>query len=95
MTVLLNNPTLAPLLRSPRLVFYVQELHDLLATETARRQAFCDDLGEDEKAEFINGEKIVHSPVKLRHSAAVGNLYSLLRVHALARGLGWVGVERS
>ncbi len=94
MNALLESPALAPLLRSPRLAIYAQQLQNLLATEAARRQAFYSTLSEDEKAEFINGEKIVHSPVKFRHNAAVGRLYRLLSSYVLMHDIGWVGVEK-
>jgi Uma2 family endonuclease len=94
MITLTENPTLAPLLDSPRLALYAQEMQRVLSQEADRRCAFYEELREDEKAEFINGEKIVHSPVKFRHGAAVGHLYRLLSSYVLAHDLGWVGVEK-
>jgi Uma2 family endonuclease len=52
-------------------------------------EAWCD---EDVKAEYVNGEVIVHSPVSTRHNDAVLFLAGLLRVivqqHDLGRVLG-------
>lgn len=68
----------AQLLRSPRLPAVAEHLSTLVADETARRQRFVDTVLESEMAKFINGEKIVHSPAKFKHAAAIGNLYRLL-----------------
>lgn len=54
--------------QSPALVAIVRELQTDLETEAQRRARFLDEVSESEKAEFINGEVIVHSPVKWRHN---------------------------
>jgi Uma2 family endonuclease len=90
----LDSPLLEQLLNSPRLPTVVQRLHDLLDDEAQRRADFIDTVLEAEKAEFINGEKIVHSPVKFKHTAAAGNLLILLKAYVNAKQLGWVGFEK-
>lgn len=82
------------LLHLPRLPVMAQRIHRLVADEAARRQGFIDTLLESEKAEFINGEKIVQSPAKFKHTAAVGNLYRLLSTYVITHDLGWVGFEK-
>lgn len=89
-----ENRLLEQLLRSPRLPVVAERLSALVADETARRQHFIDTVSESEKAEFINGEKVVHSPAKFKHTAAVGNLYRLLSTYAVIHDLGWVGIEK-
>jgi hypothetical protein len=66
------------LLKSPHLPIVAEKLDALLADEVARRAPFIDTLLESEKAEFINGEKIVQSPAKFKHTVTLGNLFRLL-----------------
>ena len=37
--------------------------------EQQKRERFYDEITEQQKAEFINGEIIVHSPVKIEHNS--------------------------
>ena len=46
------------------------------------------------KVEFINGEIIVHSPVKKEHTDATGFLYHLLDIYVRIHALGYVGYEK-
>ncbi|MCB0113742.1 MAG: Uma2 family endonuclease [Caldilineaceae bacterium] len=85
---------LEQLLRSPRLPVVAEALGAKVAEEAARRQQFIDTVLESEKAEFINGEKIVHSPVKLRHNAVTKRLLVLLDTYVNAHQLGYVGYEK-
>ena len=95
MTISLPETTLLEqLLKLPRLPVVAQQLDALLSDEAARRAHFIETVLECEKAEFINGEKIVHSPAKFKHTAVLGNLYSLLKVYVMAHDLGWVGFEK-
>lgn len=93
MTIVLDRD-LKPLLDSPRLPFIARRIDAVLADEQRRRREFYARISEDEKAEFINGEVIMHSPVKLRHNAASGNLYRLLSTHVAVHRLGYVGFEK-
>jgi hypothetical protein len=61
---------LEPILKSPRFSQHVDDLLRARTIEQAARERFYDELSPDEKAEFIHGEKIVHSPVKLEHNRA-------------------------
>mgnify|MGYP001554136023 CR=1 FL=1 len=58
------------LLYSPRLAIYSRYIQSVLSDERERREKFYEEIKEDQKAEFINGEIIVHSPVKLEHTIA-------------------------
>ena len=60
-------PDLAPILDSPALPALVERLQRTLSDEAERRAAFREALTPDQKAEFINGETIVHSPARARH----------------------------
>jgi Uma2 family endonuclease len=82
------------IIHSVRMPEYVRELNDLLAAERAKREQFYDWLTEDKKAEFINGEVIVHSPVKFEHESASSLIYKLLSIHVQRHTLGYVGHEK-
>jgi Uma2 family endonuclease len=82
------------LLQEPALPLLVQQLQEILAREQERRQYFYDVVTEEQKAEFINGEIVVHSPVKLRHHRASTLLHRLLSTYSDIRGLGYVGHEK-
>jgi Uma2 family endonuclease len=62
--------------------------------ERARRRRFIDAVREDQKAEFIYGEVVVHSPVTLRHNEVSSRLATLLRAHCQRKSLGKVGIEK-
>lgn len=79
---------LEQLKQTPQLPRYYQEIGQLLADEAQRRQQFYEDITEDDKAEFINGEVIFHSPAKYRHGEAGTNLLMLMRVYAQHYQLG-------
>ncbi len=82
------------LLYSPRLPQVVEEFQAILQAEKEKRQRFYDDISEEHKAEFINGEVIVHTPVKLRHSTTSDNLFTLLHAYVQRENLGVVRHEK-
>ncbi len=93
MTLVLDRD-LKPLLDSPRLPFIARRIDALLAEEKRRRRAFYAQISESDKAEFINGEVIMHSPVKLRHNVSSKRLLVLMDSYVTARNLGYVGFEK-
>lgn len=93
MTLVLDRD-LKLLLDSPRLPFIARRIDAVLADEKRRRREFYAQIDENDKAEFINGEVIMHSPVRLRHNSASGNLYRLLSSYVAMRRLGYVGFEK-
>jgi Uma2 family endonuclease len=82
------------LLQEPTLPSILGRLQALLEAEQARRQYFYDVVTEEQKAEFINGEIVVHSPVKLQHNSASLLLYRLLGTYVDIHQLGVVGHEK-
>lgn len=85
---------LEKLIESPRLSLYQREITHLLEAEQARRERFIDELRDDEKAEFINGGVVVHSPVKLQHNLVSKRLFKLLDTYVEINGLGMAGFEK-
>lgn len=95
MTLALDEQTLLEqLLRSPRLPILARRIEKVLADETAQRQAFYNQITEGDKAEYINGKVIFHSPVKLRHNTTSKRLLVLLDAYVESNDLGFVGYEK-
>ena len=88
------EPAVQELLNSPKLALHVRKLGDVLAREHKARERFYDEIDEDQKAEFINGKVIVHSPAKKRHIDAIALLLRLLHPYVQINGLGYVGQEK-
>jgi Uma2 family endonuclease len=87
--------TVSEILKSPGAVLIYQEMQTVLEDEARRREEFREWLTEDVKAEFINGEIVLHSPVKRGHLRASDNLYNLLRNFAQKNQLGATAVEKA
>ncbi len=87
--------TVSDILKSPGAVLIYQEMQAILNDEARRREEFREWLTEDVKAEFINGEIFLHSPVKRGHLRASDNLYNLLRNFVQANQLGATAVEKA
>ncbi|MEE4356012.1 MAG: Uma2 family endonuclease, partial [Desulfococcaceae bacterium] len=58
------------------------------------RKQFYEDVREDEKAEFINGEVTVHSPVRIEHEFSSNSMNVLLRTFSMIHNLGYTGHEK-
>lgn len=80
--------------QSPGLPLIVQEFQAVLDAEREKREQFYRDMREGDKVEFINGQVIVHTPVKLRHSQASDNLFALMKAFVQKHDLGIVGHEK-
>lgn len=76
---------------APRLV---QAVTDYLNNEQVKREKFYNDIDESVKAEFINGEVIVHSPVRRDHNESNKFLLSLIDIYVRQKKLGFVGFEK-
>ena len=83
------------ILKKPMARLLVEEAVKLLNEETQQRNTFRNWVDESIKAEFINGEVVLHSPAKNKHLSACGNLFMLLNAHATNQKLGVVRVEKA
>ncbi|MEL7159605.1 MAG: Uma2 family endonuclease [Bacteroidota bacterium] len=86
LTQLLDHPT-------PERVW--QQAAATLAEQRKARLAFREWLKPDVKAEFINGEIIMHSPAKRRHNQATHCINTLLGLYTSVNTLGEVTVEKA
>lgn len=86
---------LDPIYRSPAMPRLARELESALHDEPRRRQAFRGWLTEDVKAEFINGEKVVHLPARNDHNLATFRVAKLLDAFVARRQMGRVGIEKN
>ena len=89
------NELAAQLLESPKAPQIIQQVQAILADEQNRRRAFYEWMNEDMKAEFINGEIVVHSPALHKHNSVVLFLGTLLNAFVTTRAIGVVTVEKA
>jgi Uma2 family endonuclease len=82
------------LINSPKLGIYLKQINDILSKEQLKRQDFYSKIKEDDKVEFINGEMVFHSPVKLQHNLSSFYLSKLLGTFADRNDLGIVCHEK-
>jgi Uma2 family endonuclease len=83
-----------PLLHSPLLPEIVDTLQSRIRLEAARRRTFYEDLRDDQKAEFVDGQEILHSPARDKHIAVRQNLERLLGTYVSLQELGKVRTEK-
>jgi Uma2 family endonuclease len=83
------------ILKRPDAPKHLATLQRALADEAERRQSFYNWIEEDVKAEFINGEIILHSPVKRRHLRVSDNLSSILSIFVKLKKIGSTMVEKA
>ena len=83
------------LLASPTLPETVARLNAALAEERQRRAKFYDEITPEMKAEFINGEFVMHSPATNEHSEIRGFIEKLLSTYADLHALGIVRDEKA
>ncbi|NOS90746.1 MAG: Uma2 family endonuclease [Cyclobacteriaceae bacterium] len=76
-----HSEILEELKQSPDLALLIKEANAILNENTAKRIAFYNLIKESDKAEYINGEAVFHSPVKSKHSLVSTNLSYLLTHH--------------
>ena len=86
---------LQPILQSPKLPDYVEELKRVLAEEEIKRNEFYDWLDEDKRAEFISGETIIHSPARLLHMVVLKKLTRVIDDFVEANKSGIVLTEQA
>ncbi len=82
------------ILEMPNAVLLVDKVKSRLDDEQKRRRHFYKIVEENKKMEFINGEIIFHSPVRLQHNSATKLLCKLLDTFVIKHQLGFVGIEK-
>lgn len=80
--------------QAPDAVLIIQKMQAYLKEEAQKRHEFLEMVHEDVKAEFINGEIILHSPVRMAHLRASTNLVLEMASHVRTHNLGFVGIEK-
>lgn len=93
-TIAESEQLLQQILESPKLPIYAERIQHVLAGEQNKRRRFYETVTEGEKAEFINGEVIHHSPVRLEHNRIGKLLLKLIDTYVVMNGLGYVGYEK-
>ena len=83
----------AQLLESPQAPQIIQQVQAILNDEQTRRRTFYEWMDENMKAEFINGEIVVHSPALHKHNAVFLRLGRLLS--AFVEESGIIVVEKA
>ncbi len=82
------------LLSRPDALKITKRVNKIIDEEKKERQHFYQIVTEQEKAEFINGEIVYHSPVRIEHNQISGLVFQLLNVYVIKNELGFVGVEK-
>lgn len=72
----------------------VQRVQDRQREEQRKREEFYETIGEDDKAEFVNGEVIYQPPVMKEHNDATKLLFKLLDTFVALNKIGYVGIEK-
>jgi Uma2 family endonuclease len=83
------------ILEKPDAIVIFSELKRRISEEAKRRHEFREWLDEDKKAEFVNGEVIMHSPVKKKHSRVSKLLTRITGIYAEMQGLGEIMYEKA
>lgn len=86
--------SLEQILQMPNAAILAEQVKSALEEEQKKRRHFYEIIEENKKMEFINGEIIFHSPVKIEHNTATGFIYQLLNTFVLKNDLGFVGFEK-
>lgn len=82
------------IMRMPEARSISKKLVKALDKEEQKRLKFYNEITEQHKAEFINGEIVIHSPVMKRHSDTSTLLVKLLATYVDKYELGFLGVEK-
>jgi len=82
------------LLSLPDAPILLNEANNRLIEESKKREQFYNDITESEKAEFINGEIIIHSPVKKEHNDVTLALVKLMSSYVDLHKLGYICYEK-
>jgi len=94
MIELTDKQLISNILSLPNAPKIVNEINIKLTEEQKKRERFYNEITEQEKAEFINGEIIIHSPVKKEHNDVATSLHQLIRLFVKKFKLGYVGFDK-
>lgn len=83
------------IMASPNAPQQLDALYAAMQNEKKRRHDFREWITPAIKAEFINGEVILHSPVKKRHFSVTDLLSRLLSIYGSIKKLGRVATEKA
>lgn len=86
--------SLNQILEMPNAAILAEKIRRALEEEKAERRRFYETVDENKKMEFINGEIVFHSPVKLEHNSATKLLCKLIDTFVIKHNLGFVGIEK-
>lgn len=89
------DPIIEPLMQSSKLPIYLEELNAFYEAEKKKRDEFHAWLKPDVKAEFIQGEVVVHSPVRNKHLDVTKWLLNLLSTYVDLHDLGTIKSEKA
>jgi Uma2 family endonuclease len=83
------------IMASPNAPQLLDALYAAMQNEKERRHDFREWITPAIKAEFINGQVVLHSPVKKRHFSVTDLLSSLLSFYVRVKKLGRVATEKA
>ncbi|SDE66298.1 Endonuclease, Uma2 family (restriction endonuclease fold) [Dyadobacter soli] len=89
----MSNRIVSEIMNVPDAYLVLDAVQKALDQERERRLKFYNDITEQEKIEFINGEIVVHSPVKKKHAIASGLLYRIMSIYVDREEIGFVGYD--
>ena len=81
--------------RAPTLPLHLRQLQQEWDEEQERRERFRDEILPHQKGEFINGEIVMHSSVRVRHLEAQSRLMQLLGAYVNQHDLGTAVGEKA
>jgi Uma2 family endonuclease len=91
---IMSTIDLTSILKSPCLPEIAATLNARLHFESIKRERFYDEMTDEQKVEFIDGEIIMHSPAMSRHLRAKLNLAILMDSYVIRHELGIVYDEK-
>ena len=89
------SPSTAEFLAAPDLPIKIVVASQALLREGKLREQFRDEIEEHEKGEFINGEKIMHSPARHAHNHVSSLIVGLLSTYVRAHSNGVIVYEKA
>lgn len=89
------SPSTAEFLAAPDLPMKIAAASQALQREGKLRELFRDEIEPHEKGEFINGEKIMHSPARESHNHVSSLIVGILGTYVRAYGGGVLRYEKA